>query len=217
MAVAVVVVEAEDVKRPRTRCHSSLLISFKKQQIYVVCYIAWFMRPQYSTSLCCSMSDDPKPGPSKETPDGAAGGGEVSTLKAFMSLPENKDANYVIPLAWCPHLQEIKDFNTNEEDLAKTKLDSPCASCKHVGENWLCLTCSAVLCSRYVNEHMLFHSLETEHRMCLSFSDLSVWCYSCESYVDNDQLYHVKNHFHVEKFNEQMPRVISSTVVELKS
>ena len=51
-----------------------------------------------------------------------------------------------------------------------------------------CKTCFnlKVFCSRFVNEHMLMHSLEAGHLMCLSYSDLSVWCYGCDQYVDNE-------------------------------
>ena len=44
-----------------------------------------------------------------------------------------------------------------------------------------------VFCSRYVQEHMLFHSIESQHLVTLSFSDISVWCYACEDYVS---IYH---------------------------
>lgn len=40
-----------------------------------------------------------------------------------------------------------------------------------------------VYCGRYVNEHMVVHGTVVEHPVVLSFSDLSVWCYVCESYV----------------------------------
>jgi hypothetical protein len=33
-------------------------------------------------------------------------------------------------------------------------------------------------------------------RVFASLMDLSVWCYSCESYVDNDALYPYKNAAH---------------------
>ena len=35
----------------------------------------------------------------------------------------------------------------------------------------------------------------------MSFSDLSVWCFDCDSYVDNQVLYKVKNLAHKDKFN----------------
>ena len=43
-----------------------------------------------------------------------------------------------------------------------------------------------VHCSRYVNEHMLMHGLMSEHRVVLSYADLSVWCYACDSYVHHE-------------------------------
>ena len=58
-----------------------------------------------------------------------------------------------------------------------------------------------VFCSRYVHEHMLFHSIAEEHLVVLSYSDLSVWCYACSDYVDNEVQY--------EKQNKQKMKVIS--------
>ena len=40
-----------------------------------------------------------------------------------------------------------------------------------------------VYCGRYRSEHMVMHSFETGHKMVLSYADLSVWCYACDSYV----------------------------------
>lgn len=48
------------------------------------------------------------------------------------------------------------------------------------------------------------HSLETTHPLALSFSDLSVWCYLCEAYVDNSKLHVFKNLLHRHKFGEDM-------------
>lgn len=50
--------------------------------------------------------------------------------------------------------------------------------------HWL----SQVYCGRYVNEHMVTHGVVAEHSVVLSFSDLSVWCYVCESYVHHQVL-----------------------------
>ncbi|GMQ01085.1 hypothetical protein CsSME_00047860 [Camellia sinensis var. sinensis] len=38
--------------------------------------------------------------------------------------------------------------------------------------------------SRFINKHMLEHYWETSHCVALSYSDLSVWCFSCDSYLD---------------------------------
>ena len=96
-----------------------------------------------------------------------------------------------------------------------------CENCDNIGENWICLVCQRygletkflksfsyiniafflfyfrVFCSRYVQEHMLFHSIESQHLVTLSFSDISVWCYACEDYVS---IYHfLYNHNKIRK------------------
>lgn len=41
--------------------------------------------------------------------------------------------------------------------------------CQHPSENWLCLSCKDVLCSRFVNKHMLQHFHQTSHCLALSY------------------------------------------------
>ena len=61
-------------------------------------------------------------------------------------------------------------------------------------ENWLCLECGAIRCSRYVNGHGVVHWEETKeadspgHCVAVSLSDLSVWCYVCSAYVRDPTL-----------------------------
>ena len=63
-------------------------------------------------------------------------------------------------------------------------------------ENWMCLGCGAIRCSRYVNGHSLTHyekgkATSNEPPSCavaVSLSDLSVWCYECQAYVISDQV-----------------------------
>ncbi|XP_072989548.1 uncharacterized protein [Typha latifolia] len=86
--------------------------------------------------------------------------------------------------------------------------DSPCSRCQNPTENWLCLSCKDVLCSRFVNKHMLNHHQETGHCISLSFSDLSVWCFACESYLDVQmiqQLQPVYEIAHLLKFGQRPP------------
>jgi len=45
--------------------------------------------------------------------------------------------------------------------------------------------CLQVHCGRYINGHMMLHAPSASHPLTLSFSDLSVWCYVCEAYIDN--------------------------------
>ena len=82
--------------------------------------------------------------------------------------------------------------------------------CPH-GENWLCLTCGAFLCSRYANGHAKRHwedtksesavdedvaigkagvnyesSLSVGHCIAVSLGDLSAWCYECQAYLEHE-------------------------------
>ena len=48
---------------------------------------------------------------------------------------------------------------------------------------------------------MVMHAVETSHLMCLSFSDLSVWCNGCEAYVDHERSFLAKDALHRAKFD----------------
>ncbi|XP_068760229.1 histone deacetylase 6-like [Montipora capricornis] len=89
----------------------------------------------------------------------------------------------VAPKLDCPHVQSLSETASLHIDVTK-----PCKTCVNIGENWLCLMCSEVMCSRYVKGHMVDHNAESGHMLVLSFSDLSVWCYDCDSYVSSPQL-----------------------------
>ena len=102
----------------------------------------------------------------------------------------------------------------NEEDVAKTgkrksAMDEE-GKCPD-GENWICLECKAIRCSRYVNGHCEDHWKNTKcdeistmkqdeseamgHCIALSLQDLSVWCYECNSYLVHDDLELIVNKF----------------------
>lgn len=88
----------------------------------------------------------------------------------------------VEPITNCPH---IPDYKTNEKgpDL----YHKPCQSCGDTKENWQCLHCQSVYCSRYCQGHMKQHVEDVpEHSVCISYSDLSVWCYECDNYITHD-------------------------------
>lgn len=91
-----------------------------------------------------------------------------------------EDVGFAVqPITDCPHVpQQISK---------QVFIKDPCARCDESVENWQCLTCNIILCSRYRNSHMLKHfEQESDHSVCLSFSDLSVWCFSCNEYVANE-------------------------------
>ncbi|KAK2841392.1 hypothetical protein Q7C36_012971 [Tachysurus vachellii] len=114
------------------------------------------------------------------------------------------DTMYVVePLAWCPHLESVCPVPAGGVDVFR-----PCEECGAEAENWICLCCYKVLCGRFVNEHMVVHGLVSSHPLVLSFADLSVWCYSCESYVHNKVLYEAKNAAHLAKFGEEIPPIV---------
>ncbi|XP_074645716.1 protein deacetylase HDAC6-like isoform X2 [Tubulanus polymorphus] len=106
----------------------------------------------------------------------------------------------VVPLLWCPHLYEVQPVPGAGIDVRQS-----CMDCGDPAENWICLVCYDVHCGRYINEHMLMHGLSTDHRVVLSFSDLSVWCYGCDSYVHNELVIPAKRAAHISKFGEDIP------------
>ncbi|KAG8549936.1 hypothetical protein GDO81_018813, partial [Engystomops pustulosus] len=112
----------------------------------------------------------------------------------------------VTPLSWCPHLESVHALPSGGLDVTE-----PCAECGTQVENWVCLTCYQVLCGRYVSQHMMCHGVSSGHNIVLSFSDLSVWCYSCDAYIHNEVLTPAKQSVYRSKFGEDMPRAAQST------
>ncbi|KAL6254921.1 hypothetical protein P5V15_014263 [Pogonomyrmex californicus] len=106
----------------------------------------------------------------------------------------------IVPLQDCPHLFMVNDVPQSGIDVTL-----PCTECSSTIENWICLQCYTVHCARSVNQHAMQHADENEHPIALSFSDISVWCYGCEAYIDNVRLYAARNAVHQSKFNEELP------------
>lgn len=69
-----------------------------------------------------------------------------------------------------------------------------------------------VNCGRYVGGHAVHHQIRTGHPMALSLTDLSVWCYACESYVHNEVLIPAKNAAHRSKFGASISDEGTSSV-----
>jgi ADP-ribosylglycohydrolase len=109
----------------------------------------------------------------------------------------------VYPRTHCPHLKQYGE-------LPKPSCISMKARCSVCGEDevWICAFCGASLCSRYKNAHMLQHSAEEDHPVGLSLSDLSFWCFKCDSYLDVfaiKALHPLYSEAHVAKFGEAPP------------
>ncbi|PKA58165.1 BRCA1-associated protein [Apostasia shenzhenica] len=133
----------------------------------------------------------------------------MSTLEDIEEEIHGAESGWVEAKTSCDHLHSLSS------DLFHIPtLDSPCTRCYHSAENWLCLSCKDVLCSRFINKHMLNHHEESGHCLALSFSDLSIWCFACESYLDVQaitQLHPVYEVVHLLKFGQRPPFRISET------
>ena len=111
----------------------------------------------------------------------------------------------------CPHVQELlapQNAEIDDEVYKAFTNRNHCNDCHDDGENWLCLVCNGVFCSRYKNAHMLLH-FESNSKRCLalSFSDISTWCYKCDSYITHPLLYSKLNALHLAKFQCPMPNI----------
>jgi acetoin utilization deacetylase AcuC-like enzyme len=104
----------------------------------------------------------------------------------------------VIPTQTCPHLLRHSLLLASGVVYGSSCSADSCESM----ENWLCLECGKLCCSRYALGHMKHHYKETKaagvvnhleaeshgHCLALSTSDLSVWCYECDKYVKHASL-----------------------------
>ncbi|CAH9075609.1 unnamed protein product, partial [Cuscuta epithymum] len=61
---------------------------------------------------------------------------------------------------------------------------TPSNECQHPSENCLCPSCKQVFCSQFMNKHMGEHHQRMNRTIVLSFTDLLVWCFSCDAYFD---------------------------------
>ncbi|XP_051035515.1 histone deacetylase 6 isoform X2 [Phodopus roborovskii] len=133
----------------------------------------------------------------------AAGGQDMNSLMLTQGFGDfnAQDVFYAVtPLSWCPHLVAVCPIPAAGLDTSQ-----PCETCGTLQENWVCLTCYQVYCSRYVNAHMVHHHEASQHPLVLSCVDLSTWCYLCQAYVHHQDLQDVKSAAHQNKFGEDIP------------
>jgi len=66
-----------------------------------------------------------------------------------------------------------------------TKLE--CGECGDTTSVWLCVSCGALNCGRYIKAHGLMHKEKNKgHSVCMDTSQLTVYCYDCDEFVVND-------------------------------
>jgi len=93
----------------------------------------------------------------------------------------------VNPKTDCPHFSHHVRLAVVEK-VNNALSANTCASCNDTTENWMCLTCAQTFCSRYVQGHASQHFKDSSHCISISFSDLSIWCYSCDDYITHQNL-----------------------------
>jgi len=93
----------------------------------------------------------------------------------------------VNPKRDCPHFSSQTRISLVNEIECAYKTNC-CNTCKDSSENWYCLSCGQIYCSRYVKGDAQKHFDETQHSVATSFSDLSFWCYSCDDYITHPNL-----------------------------
>ena len=129
----------------------------------------------------------------------------------------------IVPIDDCPHLADcvkldadrieydnicthFKDEGGPKGGMKGESVDGVCPS----GENWFCLKCGVVRCSRYVNGHCKEHWENTKnseignsasHSIAVSLEDLSVWCYECGAYLNHPSLSPILKRLEKNKFD----------------
>ena len=111
----------------------------------------------------------------------------------------------IVPRVDCPHIAE--NYNVNQLlkiNLKDTKeiLSNPCLHCDESYENWVCLFCGTLQCSRYKNGHMKDHHEETGHPFVLSLADFSCWCYECGDYIWSPNVKNLHDTIYLARFDE---------------
>ena len=89
----------------------------------------------------------------------------------------------VNPIRNCPHIQALNLFPIKE--FSKLPIHRlKCENCDENNELWICITCGKSFCGRYKNNHFYIHYMKNNmnnHNICISFLDLSIWCYKCKT------------------------------------
>uniref|UniRef100_A0A7S2RKA6 UBP-type domain-containing protein n=1 Tax=Mucochytrium quahogii TaxID=96639 RepID=A0A7S2RKA6_9STRA len=86
-----------------------------------------------------------------------------------------------------------------------------CTGCnRELDEPWLCLHCHNFFGGRFACGCAARHAQDSSIEHCVSagLSDLSFWCYECDSYLYHGtipQLFGIYNSFHLSKFSSPNP------------
>ena len=109
-------------------------------------------------------------------------------MDTFITTISDKPTPILPPLSqWdkCTYLQQSRQEAKKTGSL-KSEINETDGGCP-TGENWMCLKCHVIQCSRYVNGHAKCHYEESGHAIAISLADLSAWCYECQAYIEHPQ------------------------------
>jgi NAD-dependent SIR2 family protein deacetylase len=124
------------------------------------------------------------------------------------------ESGYANCLHKCAHVEQavtallpafLRSFNPQETHCAGAEAEE----CDETKENYLCLKCHKVFCGRWKNAHMIQHEEllgeSHHHSIACGLSDLSFWCYECDSYLNHEkilEIWQVYAQLHQAKFGE---------------
>lgn len=117
-------------------------------------------------------------------------------------LPSLDEGHAVAALRSCPHTA----VSVSQTDVELDSRGPICATCPASDEVWICACCGTIGCSRFQAGHAAVHARESGHHIAISWADMSVWCYMCESYLDSfviPDLHHVFRQVYVRRFHEE--------------
>lgn len=108
----------------------------------------------------------------------------------------------VEPKRNCPHIKAewLELLNESFETRGRSLFETGCKDCGDASENWICIKCGGIFCSRYINAHMSLHNTDTKDPIAFSLSDASFWCYECDSYITSMMMNLTRNKFSKLKF-----------------
>jgi len=126
---------------------------------------------------------------------------DVLTTLDMPSSPQMPNSPQMHAFLGCNHIETVgKSKHVPQLDQVN------CDSCGTKSEVWICLVCYRQFCGRYQNSHMVEHHRDTGHCVTISLSDLSVWCYGCETYLQHEDFPRLSLYFaklHRMKHNEE--------------
>jgi len=107
----------------------------------------------------------------------------------------------------CSHTQNVSGNIANVlKYINSMDVRVSCNACENYIENWLCLHCNSVACGRVISGHAESHHKSNNHSLAISLSDLSCWCYDCNSYIEDPLLNPIIWTLHERKFSSPHPK-----------